>query len=87
MAALTTDQLDNVANASLDYFINRGDVLSQTIQDKPLFNAMHKASKSYPGGKGNVDLAVKGVYETSLVGYTATDQVDYDNPDHIKRAK
>jgi hypothetical protein len=87
MAALTTDQLDNVANASLDYFINRGDVLSQTIQDKPLFNAMDKASKSYPGGKGHVDLAVKGVYETSLVGYTATDQVDYDNPDHIKRAK
>ncbi|SVB86034.1 uncharacterized protein METZ01_LOCUS238888 [marine metagenome] len=85
MAALTSDQLANVANASLDFFINRGDVLSQAIQDKPLFAAMDKASKSYPGGKGKVDLAVKGVYETALAGYTATDQVTYSNPDHIKR--
>ena len=87
MAALTSDQLANVANAALDWYIGRGDVYSQTIQDKPLFNAMDKASKSYPGGKGLVDVAVKGVYETSLAGYTATDQVTYSNPDHIKRAK
>jgi hypothetical protein len=87
MAALTSDQLANVANASLDFFLNKGDVLSQTIQDKPLFSAMDKGSKSYPGGKGLVDLAVKGVYESALAGYTATDAVTYTNPDHIKRAK
>ncbi len=87
MAVLSDDQLANIANASLDFYLNRGDVLSQVIQDKPLFSAMDKASKSFPGGKGHVDLAVKGVYETTLAGYTATEQVDYDNPDHIKRAK
>ena len=87
MSVLTNDQLANIANASLDFYVNKGDVLSQVIQDKPLFNAMDKASKTFPGGKGHVDLAVKGVYETTLGGYTATEEVDYDNPDHIKRVK
>lgn len=89
MAALTTAQLANVANAALDYYIDRGTIYSQSIQDKPLLAAMDKSAKTFPGGKGNVDLAVKGDYGVSgtahVMGYTATDSVTYVNPINIKR--
>ena len=86
MAALTSAEVSNIANAALDYYINKGNVMSQTIQDKPLFAAMDKAAKTFPGGKSSVDLAVKGVYTTSVAGYEATDTVTYANPTNIKRA-
>ena len=86
MAALTANELANVANAALDYYIDRGTVYSQTLQDKPLLAAMDKNAKTFPGGKGKVDLAVKGVYTTTVAGYTGTDTVSYANPINIKRA-
>ena len=84
--ALTANELTNISNAALDWYINKGNVMSQVIQDKPLFNAMDKAAKTFPGGKGNVDLAVKGVYTTGVAGYEAADTVAYTNPHNIKRA-
>jgi hypothetical protein len=84
--ALTANELTNISNAALDWYINKGNVMSQSIQDKPLFNAMDKAAKTFPGGKGNVDLAVKGVYTTGVAGYEAADTVAYTNPHNIKRA-
>ena len=87
MAALTSAELTNISNAALDWYINKGNVMSQTIQEKPLFAAMDKAAKTFPGGKANVDLAVKGVYTTSVAGYEATDTVTYANPANIQRAK
>ena len=83
---LTTAELNNISYAALDFYINRGDVMSQSIQDKPLFAAMDKAAKTFPGGKGGVDLAVKGVYTTTVAGYNAADTVTYTNPANIKRA-
>jgi len=85
MAALTTAQLANVANAALDYYVNKGKVFSQTLQDKPLLAAMEKTAKTMPGGKGNVSLAVKGVYTSGVTGYVATDTVTYANPANIQR--
>ena len=84
MAALTTAQLANVANAALDYYVNKGKVFSQTLQDKPLLAAMEKTAKTMPGGKGNVSLAVKGVYTSGVAGYVATDTVTYANPANIQ---
>lgn len=84
--ALSSAELTNISNAALDYYINRGNVMSQSIQDKPLFAAMDKAAKTFPGGKSGVDLAVKGVYTTTLAGYNAADTVAYQNPANIKRA-
>jgi hypothetical protein len=84
--ALTSAELSNISSAALDYYINRGNVMSQSIQDKPLFAAMDKASKTFPGGKSGVDLAVKGVYTTTVAGYNAADTVTYTNPANIKRA-
>lgn len=84
--ALSSAELTNISNAALDYYINRGNVMSQTIAEKPLFAAMDKSAKSFPGGKSAVDLAVKGVYTTSVAGYNADDTVNYDNPANINRA-
>jgi len=56
MAALTTAQLANVANAALDYYVDKGKITSSLLEDKPLLAAMEKNSKTMPGGKGNVSL-------------------------------
>jgi hypothetical protein len=84
--AFSQAELDNIANAALDYYIDRGKVFSSTIQDKPLLAAMDAKSKTFPGGRGAVSVGVKGQYDTSLAGYTHDDQVNYVNPAKIRRA-
>ena len=84
--AFSAGELSNIANAALDFYIDRGDVLSQTIQNKPLLKAMDGKAKSFPGGKGDVNLAVKGAYTTTVAGYTHNDTVAYANPANIVRA-
>lgn len=84
--AFTTPEIDNIANAALDYYIEKGSVFSSTIQDKPLLAALDKKSKTFPGGKGAVSVGVKGQYDSSLAGYTHNDTVSYVNPAKIKRA-
>jgi hypothetical protein len=84
--AFSTAEIDNIANAALDYYISRGTVFSSTIQDKPLLAAMDKKSKTFPGGKGSVSVGVKGQYDSTLAGYTHNDTVNYVNPAKIKRA-
>jgi hypothetical protein len=82
--AFTAGELANIANAALDFYIKKQPFL-QTIQDKPLLDAMTSAKKTFPGGKGNVDLPVKGDYTSAMVGYTHDDTVTYANPANIKR--
>lgn len=84
--AFSAGELANIANAALDFFVDRGDVLSQTIQNKPLLKAMDSKAKSFPGGKGDVSVAVKGAYTTTVAGYTHNDTVSYANPANIVRA-
>lgn len=83
--AFTATELANIANAALDYYIDKG-VYAQTIQDKPLLAALDGKSKNFPGGKGQVSVAVKGQYTTTVAGYTHNDTVTYANPANIKRA-
>ncbi|MGB0467551.1 MAG: phage major capsid protein [Pontibacterium sp.] len=84
--AFTQAELDNIANAALDYYIDKGNVYSQSLADKPLLQAMDSAAKTFPGGKGELSVAVKGTYTTSVSGYTHNDTVTYANPANIKRA-
>jgi len=84
--AFTQAELDNIANAALDYYIDKGNVYSQSLQDKPLLKAMDSAAKSFPGGKGDLSVAVKGNYTTTVSGYTHNDTVSYANPANIERA-
>lgn len=84
--AFSQGEIDNIANAALDYYISKGNVFSSTIQDKPLVAAMDGKAKTFPGGKGQVSVGVKGQYDSSLGGYTHNDTVSYVNPAKIKRA-
>lgn len=84
--AFTTTELNNIANSALDFYFDKGKVRSNTIQTKPFLAALDKKAKTFPGGKGNVSVAVKGAYTTQLQGYTHDQQVSYQNPANIKRA-
>tara|TARA_R100000458_G_scaffold35913_1_gene33295 strand:- start:634 stop:1683 length:1050 start_codon:yes stop_codon:yes gene_type:complete len=83
--AFSSDETANIANAVLEYYIDRGTVWSQSLQDKPLLQALDKASKTFPGGKENISVAVKGDYQSALTGYTHDTEVTYANPAKIKR--
>jgi hypothetical protein len=80
----TTGELSNIANAALDYHI-KGPAFAQSIQDKPLLKAFEGNKKTFPGGKGNITIPVKGDYTTAIAGYTHNDSVSYANPANIKR--
>src|SRR3990167_1082051 len=82
----TAQELENAANALLDYHI-RGPAYSQVIQDRPLFDWLMGAQKTFPGGKEYITEPVKGEYTTAVQGYTHDDEVSYANPANIKRTQ
>ncbi len=81
---LTAAQVQNITNAALDYFV-RGEALDQSVQDKPLLNALRKKQKFFPGGKENISLPVKGGRVATIQGYSDDDTVGYTNRGAIKR--
>jgi len=81
----TQQELDNIANAALDFFL-KGPAIAQTIQERPLYAAMRKVQKTFPGGKESIRRNVKGEYSTSFAGYTHDDTVSYVNPANLKQA-
>lgn len=80
----TAQELDNIANAALDFYM-KGDAIKQSIQDRPLYDAMRKASKTFPGGKEFIRANVKGDYTTAFAGYEHDDTVTYANPANLKQ--
>jgi hypothetical protein len=83
----TAAELANKSNAAIDFYFDKGKVHSQTIQEKPLLRALMAKKKFFPGGKEKISCAVKGVYTTTIAGYTHDDTVSYANPANIKRAE
>lgn len=81
----TAQELGNITNAALDFFV-KGPAMAQSIQDRPLLQAFTKSQKTFPGGKGNISVPVKGDYTTAVQGYSHNDTVSYGNPANIKRA-
>lgn len=89
--AFTAAELTNITNSALDYYMNKGKTLKQSIQSKPLLAMMEAAKKTFPGGKGNISLAVKGDYgaggvNDTVTGYTHNDTVNFYTPANVKRA-
>ena len=84
--AFTVAEFENIANAAIDFHFQRGQVKSQTIQDKPLLSAMMAKQKNFPGGKDNITVRVKGIYSTSIQGFEHDDVVTYTNPANIRTA-
>jgi len=84
---LTQAVIDNVANAAIDYHMDRGQTFAQHIQEKPLLNAMRSSQQTFPGGKG--ELTVRPIFETqsTLEGFDSDDTLSFTNPTPIKEAK
>jgi hypothetical protein len=88
--AFTAAEITNIANAALDFYLNKGKEFQQSIQMKPLLEMMERKAKTFPGGKGNISLAVKGVYGAGgvndyVAGYTHNDAVNFYTPANIQR--
>jgi len=83
----TAAEIENVANAAIDYHYKVPEVRSQSLQDKPLLKAMMSAEESFPGGKEEITVGVKGDYTTTIQGFEHDDTVGYANPANIKRAR
>jgi len=52
--AFTANEIASVANASTDFYFNRGETFKQSVQQRPLLSIMEGAKKTFPGGKGNL---------------------------------
>jgi hypothetical protein len=83
---LTAQELQNAANALLDYNM-RGPALAQSLQNRPLLDWLLNSQKTFPGGKENITWNVKGEYSTTVQGFAYDDEVEYANPANIKQAK
>lgn len=84
--AFTVQEIENIANATIDYHMDKGKIYSQTIQDKPLLQAFDKKAKTFPAGKEFLTVRVKGEYTTTIQGFSHDDTVSYSNPANIKTA-
>ena len=87
----TVAELDNIAVAALDFYFAKGNKFAQTIQAKPMLDMFLSKKKTFPGGKGDISIAVKGDYgaagvNDSLKGYTHDDQVAFYTPANLRRA-
>ena len=93
--AFTAAELANIANAALDYYWKRPEYYDQAIQNKPLVQIMESRRETFPGGKGDISVAVQGEYGNTgnfgtndfLQGYTHNDTVGFYNPANILRAQ
>jgi hypothetical protein len=94
MPTYTAPLLSHITTAALDYWLNKGTAFQEAIQEKPLLAMMESKAKSFPGGKGNIIISVKGDYGNtaapgtgdSLVGYQLDDQVLYYTPANLTQA-
>lgn len=84
--AFTQAELDNILNAALPFYI-KGKAFAQSIQEKPLLNALIADQKTFSGGNQKINLPVKGDYTVGMQGYTHNDTVSYTNPTNIKRVE
>lgn len=85
MADFTVQEVENIANSALDFYLDRRKVEPQTLQDKPLLDALRAKEETFPGGKEMLSGAVKGEYTTTIQGFQNDDSVGYANPANTKR--
>ena len=62
MPTYTQPLLDHITTAALDWWMNKGTAFQEAIQEKPLLALMESKAKTFPGGKGDIVLSVKGDY-------------------------
>ena len=82
----TLEQIENIANAALDFHMEKGVVTKQHLQNRPLLAALKAKQKTFPGGKGDITLRTRLTTSVHTQGYSQDDQVSYSNPANIKVA-
>jgi len=86
--AFTVAELENINNAALEEFLDKGTVFKQNVQNKPLLQKLNQRAGKFSGGNEFVSLGVSsGQGGGTLQGFTHDDTVSYYNPTGIKRAK
>ena len=88
--ALSAATIEFIADSALDYYMNRGDAMQQQLQERPLVALMESGAETFPGGKGDLSIAVQSAFGTggaddSLAGFTADDPVAFFNPTNLDR--
>lgn len=81
---LTAQEVANAAAAAIDFHMKE-QPNSQTIQDRPLFDAFIKKQKTFPGGNSRITVPVKFVYGSAFAGYDGDDELTFRNPADGKR--
>lgn len=81
----TVAEVENIANSTLDWYLDKRKVEPQSLQDKPLLEAMRAAETTFPGGKEFLTGAAKFEYVTTIQGFDSDDEVGYSNPATTKR--
>lgn len=85
--AFTAQELENVANSVIEFHYKTPKVRAQSLQEKPLLQAMMSAEKTFPGGKDEITFGVKGDYTTTIQGFEHNDTVNFQNPANNKRGR
>lgn len=83
---VSLDQLQTAADAAIDYHMNKGQILWQNEQSRPLLRDFTAAAKTFPGGKENLTERVAGEYEAGIEGFEYDDEVGYSNPGKLRTA-
>jgi hypothetical protein len=82
----TVQEIENLSNTTLNHHLDRGEIHSQTIQDKPLLAEFDKYAKTFPAGKELLTVNVKGEYTTTIEGWSGNQSVGFNNPANVKQA-
>ena len=94
MPTYTAPLLNHITTAALDWWMNKGTAFKEAIAEKPLLAMMESKKKTFPGGKGNIIISVKGDYgntaapgtDDQLKGYELADTVTYYTPANLTQA-
>jgi hypothetical protein len=81
---LTVAEIENATNAGIAYHFQKGNVKSQSLQNKPLLKALRAKQKTFPGGVSIITRRVKFAYTTTIMGFEGDDVVSYANPTNIR---
>jgi len=83
--AFTATELAHIEASVIDY--HQKGWKDQTLQDRPLFDALTKAPKTFGAGKDNITARVSGSFDVTMEGYAHDDEQNYSNPATLKQAQ
>ena len=81
----TAEEVAHFENSVIEW--NVKDYINQTVQDRPMYDALLANKKTFPAGKEFITMRVSGEFVVEMIGYTHDDEQAYVNPATLKQAK